>query len=177
MINGLVSQENVKYRHNQTVTITKKTVQFGNNVYQSCNVTGFGVGEVESKFPLKFVVMLFFGGLALTQVPSIGFVGGIAMFLAVGLIIAKFTQPKQYGLELQLNSGITEFFITSDLKTLREIIHNIYMMMEKSLEGSVSFHVSDNSVRIEGSVGGSLNFGTVGGNLSNNVTGNISKNP
>lgn len=162
-----------------TIYISKNTVHFGSDVYQFRNVTGFGVSPVEAfKVPLQWILLLFiFGIFVITNFQSNQSVGILMILLAIGSFCYNKFWPKTYGLKLYLNSGVpSPIFITKDKKGLKQVVSILYTFMESKQEGTRVVHISDRSIRIEGSVGGSVTAGNIGGSSSSNVGGNVSRN-
>ncbi len=84
------------------IEITRRTISFGNSVYQLSNVTGFTVGRVpKPPFPL-FPIF----GLLIIGVPIAAIGVGIFFIALVPVIILWYLfQPKRYGFILYFNSG------------------------------------------------------------------------
>ncbi|MCP2731632.1 DUF6232 family protein [Limnofasciculus baicalensis] len=140
--------------------VTKKSVKFGDNVYQFRNVTGFGIGEVKSEgIPILFILGLFlFGGILATTNNLL--VGVIVISIAIGCTIWNIIRPKLYGLTLYLNSGDSRIFITSDTNWLNRAVSKLYDFIENAQEGSYL------SITVGGNIEGNIIGGDVGGNVS-----------
>ena len=179
--NNILPQEIDKPIRNTAIEITNRTVRFGSEVYQFRNVTGFGVAPVrtENLFPIQFILGLFVIGLFLANIPDWRMWGIILVLVAIGGFYANTSQPKKYGLKLYLNSGSpSPVFITSDMPGLEKVVSVLYKFMESNEEGTYIIDAQDRSIsiRIEGSVGGSVTAGNIEGNSSSNVEGNVSRN-
>ncbi|MEG4400579.1 MULTISPECIES: hypothetical protein [unclassified Microcoleus] len=161
------------------IYITKNTVQFGLDIYQFRNVTGFGISPVKTEnIPLQWILGLFVIGLIVAN-NSDGRLWGITMAIVAIflLIINSFFMPKYYGLKLYLNSGSpSPVFITSDMPGLEKVVLVLHKFMESNAEGSYVVYSTDRSIRIEGSVGGSVTAGNIGGSSSSQVGGDVSRN-
>lgn len=163
---------------NTQIYITKNTVKFGLEVYQFRNVTGFGISPVKTeKFPLQWILGLFVIGLIAANNSGIRGVGIIITIVAIVLFVLNTLMPKKYGLKLYLNSGSPmPIFVTTDMEGLEKVVYVLYKFMESNAEGSYVVYSTDRSIRIEGSVGGSVTAGNIGGSSSSNVGGNVSRN-
>lgn len=114
------------------IEITRRTISFGNSVYQLSNVTGFTVGRVPK---LPFPLFPIFG-LLIIGLPSITMVVGILFIALVPIIIIwYFLQPKRYGFILYLNSGAEKIFVSTAKGFLMDIVGCLHDFME-SPQGS-----------------------------------------
>ena len=97
--------------------------------------------------------------------------------VAIILFFLNTLMPEKYGLKLYLNSGSPmPIFVTTDMEGLEKVVYVLYKFMESNAEGSYVVYSTDRSIRIEGSVGGSITAGDIGGSSSSNVRGNVSRN-
>jgi len=177
--NLLPKDDNDRPFRNTRIEISKQTVRFDSDVYQFRNVTGFGLAPVRNTnlFPIQFILVLFVIGLFCANIPEWRFWGIIFVLAAIGAFYANTSQPKKYGLKLYLNSGSpAPVFITSDMPGLEKVVSVLYNFMESNAEGTYVIHAEDRSIRIEGSVGGSVTAGNIGGSSSSQVRGNVSRN-
>ncbi|WP_341733395.1 DUF6232 family protein [Microcoleus sp. EPA2] len=179
--NNILPQETDKPIRNTTIEITNRTVRFGSDVYQFRNVTGFGLAPVknENLLPIQFILGLFVIGLFCANIPDSSWriLGIILVLLAIWGFYANTSQPKKYGLKLYLNSGSpSPVFITSDMSGLENVVSVLYKFMESNSEGTYVIHAEDRSIRIEGSVGGSVTAGNIGGSSSSYVGRDVSRN-
>jgi hypothetical protein len=160
--NPLGSNQSITLERNKTITITKKTLRFSHNVYQTHNITGFSEGEVEiGTIPWGIIVAL----LLIGSIAGIGNSGiGLTLSLAaIGGAIWNFTKPKHYGLLLTLNSGDKKLFTTSDKANLKVAIGAIYEFIEKEKDATYQISIENSQVRgnlIQGDVGGNALFGS-----------------
>ncbi|WP_414586994.1 DUF6232 family protein [Scytonema sp. PCC 10023] len=120
------------------IEITKKTVRFGSNIYQFRNITGFGLAEAKNGnvVPIKLILIGFAVGLFLANIPDFRFWGIFIALAAIVGIIVNSSQPKRYGLQLELNSGRKRVFITRDLEGVKKVVSVLYNFMESDQEGS-----------------------------------------
>ncbi|MDF0554999.1 DUF6232 family protein [Kamptonema sp. UHCC 0994] len=177
--NNILPQDTDKQIRNTTIEITKQTVRFGSEVYQFRNVTGFGVSSIktENVFPIQVILGLFVIGLFLANIPNWRIWGIILVLVAIDGFYANTSQAKKYGLKLYLNSGYpSPVFISSDMRGLEKVVSILYKFMESNTEVNCVIHIEDRSIRIEGSVGGSVTAGNIGGSSSSQVGGNVSRN-
>jgi len=160
--NPLGSNQNITLERNKVITITKKTVRFSHNVYQTHNITGFSEGEVEiGTIPWVIIVaLLLIGSIAGLANSAIGFA---LSFAAIGGAIWNFTKPKHYGLLLTLNSGDKKLFTTTDKPNLKLAIGAIYEFIEKEKDAIYQISINNGQVKgnwIQGDVGGNALFGS-----------------
>ncbi|MEG4506390.1 hypothetical protein QUA81_22695 [Microcoleus sp. F6_B4] len=180
--NNISSQDNDRPIWDDTkIYITKNTVKFGSDVYQFRNVTGFGISPVKTKkLPFQWILGLFVIGIVVANYfnnSDIRPAGIIMAIVAIILLIVNTFWSEKYGLKLYLNSGSPlPIFVTTDLKGLEKVVDVLYKFMESNAEGSYVVYSTDRSIRIEGSVGGSVTAGNIGGSSSSNVGGNVSRN-
>ncbi|MBD1921292.1 hypothetical protein H6F77_09330 [Microcoleus sp. FACHB-831] len=174
--NNILQNNTDPIKRNESIYITKKTVRFGSDVYQFRNVTGFGVAEFKPAniIPIKFILIIFVIGLIFGNIPDTRSWGiTIVLFSLFGIILNTF-QPNQYGLKLYLNSGGGPIFLTRDMEGLKKVVQNLYKFMDSDKEGSYIVNVQDSSIRIDGSVGGSVIKGDAE-NVSSHVGGDVSR--
>lgn len=187
--NDILPQDTDKPLRNIKIEITKRTVRFGSEIYQFRNVTGFGISSVTTDvntkniFAMQFILGLFVIGIFLANFPDWRRWGVTLISISIGGLYANTSQPKEYGLKLYLNSGYpSPVFITRDIRGLKEVVSTLYNFMENNEEATYIIYAEDRSMRIEnryiqieGSVGGSVIAGNIGGSLSSNVGGNVSR--
>jgi hypothetical protein len=121
-----------------TITITKKTVKFGWDVYQFKNITGFGLIVIKTPpIPLKIIIgtaaigCLFF--LSQINFPygnstqwGFGLIG-----IALLMIWINQNPKKTYGLKLYLPSEENKVFLSNDSHGIQKIVSVLYEFMEK----------------------------------------------
>ncbi|MBD2181281.1 hypothetical protein H6S82_24745 [Planktothrix sp. FACHB-1355] len=140
-----------------TIKLTAKTVQFGSNVFQFHNVTGFGIAKVDTiKIPLGSLFILFIIGLVLGSLPNISLVGGLLVLGAIAGVIYNITQPQRYGLGLYLNSGHMKVFVTTDVRGLKIVVEDLCNYMENNKLGGYVVNI----------VGGNVTGNYIGGDAS-----------
>ena len=177
--------------------LDKKIAKFGDSVYQFRNITGFSVSEVKkvtisNVLPNNFLLFIYGIGFILANIPNTGgfrILGIVLLLFAIsGLLVNKLdiqTEPKEYKLELSFNSGERRVFAIKDTDFKEDVVSALYKFMESSNEESyftINFHNQsiDQSLKYEdkstftAAFGGSLVAGSVGGNVSSYVDGNIS---
>lgn len=125
--------------------ITKKTVRFGDDVYQFRNVTGFGIGEVKPK-KIPFIVILGLFLLGIIMISFNSFVGSIMLLCSIAALATNLSQPKLYGLELYLNSGDGKIFITRDIPFLKRTVGELYDFMESNKEETYTVTITDSTL-------------------------------
>ncbi|MEG4852807.1 DUF6232 family protein [Microcoleus sp. B5-D4] len=143
--NPLASNQNITLERNKVITITKRTVRFSNDVYQTHNITGFSEGEVEiGTIPWGIIVALLLMG-SIAGVANSGI--GVALSLAaIGGAVWNFVKPKHYGLLLTFNSGHQTLFVTDDKPHLKEKINTIYELIEKAENKTYELSILNSTV-------------------------------
>jgi hypothetical protein len=116
--NPLGSNQSITLERNKVITITKRTVRFSYNVYQTHNITGFSEGEVDiGTIPWGIIIVFLLGSL-IAGMGNSG-VGGLLGLVAIGGAVWNFSKPKHYGLLLTLNSGDKKLFTTKEKESLQ----------------------------------------------------------
>ena len=143
--NPLASNQNITLERNKVITITKRTVRFSNDVYQTHNITGFSEGEVEiGTIPWGIIVaLLLMGSIAGLANSGIGFALSLA---AIGGAVWNLVKPKHYGLLLTFNSGHQTLFVTNDKPHLKEKINTIYELIEKAENKTYELSILNSTV-------------------------------
>jgi hypothetical protein len=148
---------------NKVITLTKRTVRFPKNVYQTHNITGFSEGEVEIGM-IPWWIIIFFLFYALFMINSDNWAGA-NYFLYPGLagLGWNLIRPKHYGLLLTLNSGDKTLFTTTKTESLKKIIVEIYDFIEAEKEATYEISISNSQVSgnfIQGNAGGNTSYGS-----------------
>lgn len=158
--NPLGSNQNITLEHNKVITLTKRTIRFSKNVYQTHNITGFSEGEVDmGTIPWGIIVALLLIG-STVGIANSG-IGLVLSLAAIGGAIWNFSKPKHYGLLLTLNSGDKKLFTTTKTEQLKEIIAQIYEFIESEKEVTYQISISNSEVSgnfIQGNVGGNTSY-------------------
>ncbi|MEQ8757286.1 MAG: DUF6232 family protein [Coleofasciculus sp. G1-WW12-02] len=141
--------DNLSLEKAEVLYITKQTLRFGDDVYQFKNITGFGVGQIKVMIPFSLIIIVFIFGVIISSWLSRQW-GNVTIIISCLAAIFSFIQPKQYGLQIYLNSGDKKLFVTSDTKWLERAVSRLYDFMENAPEGS--------SMTIE-----------IGGNIQGNI--------
>jgi hypothetical protein len=143
-----VKENEVKIENSKIdIYITKKTVRFGSEVYQFCNVTGFGISEFKAKNLISLIIILL-----LAIVSIIARIYGVKRLEIVTLVMAFLAiawnriRPRKYGFTLYLNSGDKRVFITRNRKFLNDLISVIYEFMESNAEGGYVVNIQNQSI-------------------------------
>ncbi len=143
--NPLGSNQSITLEKNRVITITKRTVRFSDDVYQTHNITGFSEGEVEiGTIPWGIIVILLLVG----SIVGLGNSGiGLALSsAAIGGAIWNFAKPKHYGLLLTFNSGHQTLFVTTDKINLKKTIRTIYELIEKGEDKTYELSINNSTV-------------------------------
>ena len=116
-----------------TISITKRTVRFGSDVYQFKNVTGFGLFVRDNRLAAIIAILLFgslsFFFLSYGNSKEIGV--NCAIIMAICLLFLTEELGVTYGLKLYLPSTESKIFISKDAKGIKNIIATLYEFMEK----------------------------------------------
>jgi Family of unknown function (DUF6232) len=154
------SNQSVTLEKNKVILITKRTVRFTRNVYQTHNIAGFSEGEVDiGTIPWIIIIIVLLIGLTVSA-----FNGGLGWFLnllAIASAVWNFVKPKHYGLLLTLNSGDRKLFTTTDKPGLKKVVSVIYDFIETEKDATYEISVTNNSVTgnfVQGNVGGDVRF-------------------
>jgi len=169
--NPFQGSSNITVEKDKVIRITKRTVTFGNSVYQTRNISGFGDGEIKLGSILPFPILLagFLIGLILANFPGTKLIGFILLIGSIGILVYQVSREKQYGLLLTLNSGDKYLFTTTDKKGLGNVVGTLCEFIEKDAEGVYTVTVHDNSINVQGSVTGTVVTGKNPGNISTNI--------
>lgn len=169
--NPFQGSSNITVEKDKVIRITKRTVTFGNNVYQTRNIAGFGDGEIKLGSILPFPILLggFLVGLILANFPGVKLVGYIILLSAIGILAYQISREKQYGLLLTLNSGDKYLFTTTDKEGLRKVVGTLCEFIEKDAEGVYTVTVHDNSINVQGGFTGTAVTGKNPGDISTNI--------
>lgn len=161
----------VAYQRGQELKITKRTVSFGNNVYQFKNITGFSEGKIEKTLPIPWGFILIGFIFSLIIIGSVSAAFGIFTLVVCAICIGiNLSQNDEYGLILTLNSGGKHMFVTSDHKRLSEVVQKLYQFMESDQDSMSPITINDNSIQIQGNMTGVAASGTGNSTISSNVS-------
>ena len=158
--NPLGSNQSITLERNKVITITKRTVRFSYNVYQTHNITGFSEGEVDIGRIPEGIIIVFLLVSSIVGMGNSG-VGVLLGLVALGGIMWNFYKPKHYGLLLTLNSGDKTLFTTTQKESLKQVIGVIYEFIESEKEATYQISISNSEVSgnfIQGNVGGSTSY-------------------
>ncbi|NER98847.1 MAG: hypothetical protein F6J86_34325 [Symploca sp. SIO1B1] len=140
------------------ITISRRTVRFWKNVYQTHNIAGFSEGQLAmGTIPLGILIIVLIVGLVMSQFQA--GVGWLLILAAIGGIVWNFSKPKHYGLLLTLNSGDKKLFVTTDKEGLKQVIQTIYDFIETQQEATYQITVNNSKIKgnfIQGNTGGSV---------------------
>ena len=167
------SNQNVTLEKNKIpklITVTKKTVRFSYNVYQTHNITSFTEGEIEIPgIPWKiigiFLIAFIVIGINNGNNPILILLGYVLFAAIIGGIFRNLTKPKHYGLLLTLNSGDKTLFTTQKKESLKQVIGVIYDFIESEKKATYQISISNSEVSgnfIQGNVDGNTVFGSDG---------------
>lgn len=145
-----------------TIYINKKTVQFGQEVYQFNHVIGFGVAPIKNPIPDLWIILYFVFGMALLFVYKNIFWGTVLLLNAVLPWDNNYAQSSQYGLGLYLASGEKKIFVTSDKNSLTKIIQDLHNYMNNDEDKRT--YVID---IVRGNIAGNYTAGTASSNNIN----------
>jgi hypothetical protein len=142
ILNNILQEDNnTTIEEARYIEITKKTVKFGDDVYQFRNVSGFGVAEIKKSIPIKFILVLFIAGLFVTVIPGARMWGVLMLLVSIGIVVDEVVKPKRYGFKLYINSGDGKIFITNDIDGIKKVVSTLYEFMESNEEGSYAINI------------------------------------
>jgi hypothetical protein len=160
--NLLGSNQSVTLERNKVITITKRTVRFSRNVYQTHNIAEFGEGEVDiGTIPWIIIIGVLIVGLTIGIFNINSEVGLLLIFSASGGAVWNVIKPKHYGFLLTLNSGDKKLFTTTDKENLKRVIEVIYDLIETEKEATYQISVNNSKVNgnfIQGYAEGDVSY-------------------
>jgi hypothetical protein len=139
--------QDITLEKNKVITVTKRTVRFARNVYQTHNIAGFGEVEIDiGTVPWALIVVVFILGLILDSF-DLG-VGRLLVLAGIAGGVWNFAKPKHYGLLITLNSGDKKLFVTTDKAGLKQVISVVYEFIET--EKDATYQISINNSQVKG---------------------------
>jgi|GEM_PF-1842180 len=130
----------------QVISVTKKTVRYGTEVYQTHNIAGFGEGEINiGSIPWIFLIILF----ALSPIAGFGnqIFGLLLISASIGGMLWNLVKPKHYGFLITLNSGDKRLFVTTDKRGIKEAALGIYDFIEsEEKENTYQMSITANNI-------------------------------
>jgi hypothetical protein len=136
--------QNINVEKNRVITVTKRTVRFEKNVYQTKNVSSFSEGNiVVSGLPWLLLIVLIILGLIGA---SFSWIGWMLMLAGGAGVFWNLSKPKNYGLLLSLNSGDKSLFVSSDTEGLKKVISVIYDLIENETEATYQVNITNSKV-------------------------------
>jgi hypothetical protein len=158
--NLLGRNQSITLERNKVITLTKRTVRFSKNVYQTHNIAGFGEGEVDiGTIPWIIIIVVFIVGLIFFRFNLEK--GLLVTFIGIFGALWNCTKPKHYGFLLTLNSGDKKLFVTADQEGLKRVIEVIYDFIETEKEATYQISVNNSKVNgnfIQGYAGGDVSY-------------------
>jgi hypothetical protein len=158
--NLLGSNQSITLEWNQSITLTKRTVRFSKNVYQTHNIAGFGEGKVDiGTIPWIIIIIVLLVSLILAAFNN--GVGLLLILAGIGGGVCNFIKPKHYGFLLTLNSGDKKLFVTTDQEGLKRVIEVIYDIIETEEEATYQISFKNSKVNgnfIQGYAGGDVSY-------------------
>lgn len=151
----LGSTRSITLERNKVITLTKRTVRFSTNVYQTHNVAEFGEGEVDIG-TIPFVIIILILILATILITTDAYTSGIStgitgigqflILIGIGGTAWNIFKPKYHGFLLTLNSGDKKLFVTRDKAGLKQVIEIIYEIIETEKEATYQITVNNSKV-------------------------------
>jgi hypothetical protein len=159
-LNPFKNTKGITLVRDQVITLTKKTVRFSKNVYQTHNITGFSEGEVDvGTIPWWIIIVAFL--FSSVNAMSNNWLGWYYFIPGMGGVIWNIYKPKHYGLLITLNSGDKTLFTTNKTENLKVIIGQVYDFIETEKEATYQISISNSKVSgnfIQGGVGGNASY-------------------
>ena len=147
---------------NKVITITKRTLRFSKNVYQTRNISAFGEGEVDiDKIPWWIVILFLISGVASFFFDSNNQGGWLVFLVGMTGLVWNCYKPKHYGFLVTLNSGDKKLFVTTDKEGIQKVISVIYDLIETEQEATYQMSINNSQIKgnfIQGYAGGNISF-------------------
>ena len=161
MANPLDNRKNITVEQGKRdVLVTKRTVRFGPNVYQTSNITSFSEGEIEiAGVPWLLLIILMVVGLIVLGAGTNNSVGQILAVASIAGAFWNFFKPKQYGLLFTTNAGDKVLFSSYDKTGVRETVSALSKFIESEKDATYRISINNSQVKgtfVQGDVGGSL---------------------
>jgi hypothetical protein len=154
------SNQSITLEWNKVITISKKTVRFSKNVYQTHNIAAFGEGYVDiGTIPWGIIIVVAILGLIMASFARGE--GWLLVLAAIGGATWNFVKPKHYGFLITLNSGDKKLFITTDKEGIQKVISVIYDLIEAKKEATYEISINHSQIKgnfIQGYLGGDASF-------------------
>jgi Family of unknown function (DUF6232) len=134
----------VSVEKDQIITVTKRTVRFSKNVYQTNNIASFSEGNITaSGLSWTLLIILIVIGIVVSALNGIGWV---LILTGISGVVWNLLKPKKYGLLLSLNSGDKSLFVSSDTEGLQKTISVIYELIEEECEATYQVYISNSKI-------------------------------
>jgi hypothetical protein len=157
---ALGSNQSITLERDKVITLTKRTLRFSKNVYQTHNIAGFSEGDVDiGTIPWVMIIVGLIIGLIFTSFNNA--IGWLLILGAIGGAVWNFVKPKYYGFLVTLNSGDKKLFITTDKEGIQKVISVIYDLIEAEQEATYQISVTNSQIKgnfIQGHTGGNVSF-------------------
>lgn len=158
------SGQAVNIEKNSNLTVTRRTVRFAKNVYQTNNISSFSEGDVTLPgIPWIVLVILVISIIVMhNTLGNIDYVKSLVSIAVICGVIYNFSSArKRYGLLVVLNSGDRSLFMSADKSGLKEVIAVIYDLIEKDSEAVYQVNISNSKIEgnfVQGSHSGNTSY-------------------
>jgi Family of unknown function (DUF6232) len=159
-----LGSRNVSLESNSVITVTRRTVRFAKNVFQTHNISSFSDGEVEiGRIPwaMAIIPLILWLLIGLADMRQWFVLAWLLFFTGITCLVWNVAKPKHYGLLISLNSGEKKLFITSDTKGLKKTITVIYDLLETESESTYQININSSNIQgnfIAGSNSGDTSY-------------------
>jgi hypothetical protein len=167
-----VKNQNITLEKSKVITVTRRTIYFSGNVYQTQNIEKFSVEKVDigTISPGSILLLIIFGFILTIFSNTVAdVIGGLLIFTSVVAIVWNFYKPKYYGLLLTSISGEKKLFPTTDKAGLRETLSAIRDLLDARRDNILEITISNSSITVIAAQGDFLEKDIVG----NVVTGDM----
>lgn len=167
-----VKNQNITLENSKAITVTRRTIYFSGNVYQTQNIERFSVEKVDiGTISFGSVLLLLIFGFILTSFRSVVpvFIGFLLMAASIAAIAWNFYKPKYYGLLLTSISGEKKLFPTTDRAGLRETLSAIRDLIETRRDNVLEITISNSSITVISAQGDFVGRDIVGNVVSGDM--------
>jgi hypothetical protein len=133
----------------KVIRISKRIVQFGSEIYQFHNVTGFGFSKIPDKRNFSLIYFAFFSlliGFFIKDLRTTPL--GISIILSSFLLLMISLFPSAYVFKIYLNSGDSMSFFTRDRVGIKRVVYELRQFMQSDKEGNYEIRITSHSINI-----------------------------
>ena len=142
----------------RVLELTRYSIHFGSEIFPINNLSRVGQYKLlEEKFPMFFIIAMFFIGLALLSTGN-----GWAVILGIISIggsiygITKRFVPRKYAFGFEMNSGRVIYAYSEDVDFIGRMMKFVTEYIESDREGGMKINIEDRSITNTGFMGGDV---------------------